>query len=388
MNIHKESVMRLAIVKYYVSVTDGDDLNNGTSSSTPWKTVGKVNSVWNAQSFNSGDSILFKAGDVWSGANGGTLTIKESGSSGSPICVGRYSTGNKPELNGFVTMTGWTSVGSGVYYSTNTNLGTNVHEVLRNGYELDEGREPDAPGGLPSYFKFEAATLSSITDNELGASPDYTGCDVVVRVKLFVTERRRISTHSTHVLTISPNFTETPQANLGYYFTGGSSGILLLDQDGEWWYDAPNHRLYMYSSTGSAPAGTIQATATSNLIKSYNYSYVNFSDLNLKGANDTGVAVGSTSSGGSGIRLTNVKVQFARLGFYTGSHPNIYLYQDSVKNCGGKGIMVYNCNDFVIRRCFADSTNIFPSESVDYDSGGIGIYGTHVRIFHFDRHNR
>jgi hypothetical protein len=36
---------------YYVDATNGNDANNGTSESTPWKTIAQVN----ASTFNPGD---------------------------------------------------------------------------------------------------------------------------------------------------------------------------------------------------------------------------------------------------------------------------------------------------------------------------------------------
>ena len=43
---------------YYVDATNGNDENNGTSQSSPWKTIAKVNS----SNFNPGAQILFKGG--------------------------------------------------------------------------------------------------------------------------------------------------------------------------------------------------------------------------------------------------------------------------------------------------------------------------------------
>lgn len=76
---------------YYID-TAGNDSNNGLSTSTPWKTLAKVT----ATTFHPGDQILFKAGEAWSG----TLTPAGSGSSGSPIIIDMYGTGNKPVING------------------------------------------------------------------------------------------------------------------------------------------------------------------------------------------------------------------------------------------------------------------------------------------------
>jgi hypothetical protein len=68
---------QLQAVTYYVDSVDGNDTYNGTSTSTPWKTLTKVN----ATTFLAGDQILFKAGGVWIGQ----LHPLGSGAAGPPI---------------------------------------------------------------------------------------------------------------------------------------------------------------------------------------------------------------------------------------------------------------------------------------------------------------
>jgi hypothetical protein len=89
---------------YYVSSSTGSDSNNGTSSATAWKTIAHVN----GQSFNPGDSILFKRGDVWNES----LAPASSGSSGNPITFDAYGTGAAPTLTGYyaVPPTAWVLV--------------------------------------------------------------------------------------------------------------------------------------------------------------------------------------------------------------------------------------------------------------------------------------
>jgi hypothetical protein len=77
---------------YYVDSAAGNDSNNGTSTSTPWQTLSKVNSI----TFQPGDQILFKAGGSWVG----TLQPLGSGSIGSPITIDMYGTGDKPLIAG------------------------------------------------------------------------------------------------------------------------------------------------------------------------------------------------------------------------------------------------------------------------------------------------
>jgi len=78
---------------YYVDSVGGNDNNNGTSQSAPWKNLTKVNTV----TFQPGDQILLKCGSVW---NSQQLYPKGSGSSGSPIVINSYGAGNKPLING------------------------------------------------------------------------------------------------------------------------------------------------------------------------------------------------------------------------------------------------------------------------------------------------
>ena len=84
---------------YYVDSVSGSDSNNGTSTGTPWQTIAKIN----AQSFNPGDSILLKCGDVF---YNGPLTVPTSGSNGNPITFGHYGTcGANPIVKGSLPLT-------------------------------------------------------------------------------------------------------------------------------------------------------------------------------------------------------------------------------------------------------------------------------------------
>jgi len=77
---------------YYVNSIAGDDALAGTSDSTPWKTLNKVNTT----EFKPGDRILFQSGSVWRGQ----LAPKSSGSEGQPIVIDRYGEGVRPRIDG------------------------------------------------------------------------------------------------------------------------------------------------------------------------------------------------------------------------------------------------------------------------------------------------
>ena len=78
---------------YYVSSSAGSDLNNGTSTATPWKTIAKVN----AQLLQPGDSVLLRRGDVWNES----LVPSASGTQPSPITFDAYGSGAPPTLTGY-----------------------------------------------------------------------------------------------------------------------------------------------------------------------------------------------------------------------------------------------------------------------------------------------
>src|ERR1019366_10771500 len=71
----------LSATTYYIDC-NGADSNNGTSTSTPWQTIAKVN----GSSFSPGDIVLFKAGCTWREK----LTVPSSGSAGKPFTVGAF----------------------------------------------------------------------------------------------------------------------------------------------------------------------------------------------------------------------------------------------------------------------------------------------------------
>ncbi|HEY5405733.1 MAG TPA: hypothetical protein VIJ92_01540, partial [Ginsengibacter sp.] len=50
---------------YYIAAS-GNDANNGTSTSTPWKTLSKLNSFFS--SLKAGDNVYLNRGDVFYGS--------------------------------------------------------------------------------------------------------------------------------------------------------------------------------------------------------------------------------------------------------------------------------------------------------------------------------
>lgn len=77
---------------YYIDFSGGNDDNSAASPDQAWKSLGKVNTT----TFEPGDSILLKAGEIWEGQ----LKFNGSGAAGRPILVGKYSDGENPKIEG------------------------------------------------------------------------------------------------------------------------------------------------------------------------------------------------------------------------------------------------------------------------------------------------
>lgn len=109
---------------YYVA-NDGDNNANGQTPGTAWQTLEHVND----QTFQPGDSILFRRGDTWRD----TLYITSSGTTDAWITFGAYGTGAKPRLLGSEQATGWTQVATNIWRSA-----TPLDNPYRGGYSYGE----------------------------------------------------------------------------------------------------------------------------------------------------------------------------------------------------------------------------------------------------------
>lgn len=77
---------------YYVDSRSGDDASSGSSPSSAWKTLAKVNGT----TFQSGDRIFFRSGSSWTGQ----LWPKGSGTAEHPIIIDKYGGEILPVING------------------------------------------------------------------------------------------------------------------------------------------------------------------------------------------------------------------------------------------------------------------------------------------------
>ena len=277
-------------VTYYVS-NAGNDSNNGTTSTTSWQTLSKVNS----KTFAPGDQILFQKGDVFYG----NLTIKGSGTSGNPITYGAYGTGESPIITGFKTVSEWTNLGSNIWESTNavSTLST-CNLVSINGVNTPMGRYPNE-----GYLTFQSHSGStSISSSSLSGTPDWSGADVVIRSTQFSLDRLPILSQSGGTLTYSSGIRYAPTDGYGFFIENDSR---TLDVQNEWYYNSSTKKLRIYSTT---QPDNVKVSSVDILVTAHG-SYTVFDGISFQGANQ--YAFYNNWAGLNNITIQNCSISFS-----------------------------------------------------------------------------
>lgn len=131
----------MAQTTYYVS-TAGNDNNNGTSPSTPWRTIDTVNQI--GSNPPNGTTVLFKTGETFRGsiqlANGNNLTLGTYPANAAPAII-KGSTA--------VPNNAWTLDGAGRYYTNLVPAPDYVSHVYQGGNLLQLARYPNVDNITP-----------------------------------------------------------------------------------------------------------------------------------------------------------------------------------------------------------------------------------------------
>src|SRR5688572_6012768 len=320
---------------YYFSAVSGDDSRTSTqaqNSSTPWKTLSKLNSFFS--SLQPGDFVLFKRGETFYGS----ITVNKSGTASAPITIGHYGTGNRPVITSLVTLSGWTanSSYSGVYESSaNSAFDAQVNIVLLNGAQKAIGRYPNSDLPNKGYLTLESHVgRTSITDNQLTSTPNWTGADVIIRTCRWTLDKSKITSHSgTKITYSSPVAYYEPRDNYGYFI---QNHIRTLDQLGEWYYNPSTKKISIYFGGNNPSSYLVQAATNENLVYSSGKSYVVFDNITFKGANGNGFNI----SGGTNNYVNNCDVLFSGIDGIRASGTNFKLENSNILNSNNDGVNV------------------------------------------------
>ncbi len=298
------SILSMATT-YYVSNL-GSDLNNGTTSATSWQTLAKVNS----STFKAGDQILFQKGNSFYG----TLTIKNSGVSGSPIIFGAYGTGENPIITGFTTIIDWTNEGSGIYSKVRSSE-ARTNMVTVNGVQVGMGRTPDA-----TYNTYEGhSTTVSITDTGLGDTPNWTGAEAVIKKNQYHLDRCLITNHTGDVLTYtSLGSSVVPTNGFGFFI---QNNLRCVTTTNEWFHDySSTGKFYIY---GDPSLKAVKVATLNYLVYNNGFDYITIDGIDFTGSINNAINF-LTSSNNCVIQNCNISFS-GKCGIYLyGANATVY----------------------------------------------------------------
>lgn len=318
------SLLNASATNYYISA-NGNDANNGTSTSTPWQTLGKLNSFFS--SLKPGDNVYFNRGDVFYGR----ILITRSGSSGSPITISAYGTGANPVISGFTTVSAWTNLGSNIWESTSaisTLSYTNM--VVINGVNTPMGRYPNS-----GYLIWQTHTgnvvgsPSTITSSSLSGTPNWAGAEVAFSTTTYIISRDKITAQSGGTLTYTtPNPADLFQ-NAPTYFIQSfiiQNDPRTLDTTNEWYYNPSTKKIRVYNNITPT---NVQVATIDTLAYINSCSYINFNNISFQGANSSAIECNYNSQ--------NITVQNCTFN-YSGKNAIHGLYNSNLT-----GITIQNC---------------------------------------------
>ncbi|HYG73957.1 MAG TPA: right-handed parallel beta-helix repeat-containing protein [Planctomycetota bacterium] len=358
-------------VAYYVSSSQGDDSRSAAQAknpATPWKSISKLNSSMSLMS--PGDAILFKRGDVFHG----TLRVSKSGTSETmPMIFGAYGTGNNPKLTGLVNLSSWTLVRNGIY-STPLKAGA-FNLVLLNGVVQAIGRYPNT-GYLNLEAHSDKVDYKSITDEQLPASPSWTGAEVVIRKRRWILDRQRILNHSGITIQYAPTLEYYGNSNAyaptdknGYFF---QNHLSTLDKPGEWYYDSKTALFYMHFGSLIPSSQVVQVSTSEYNATVLSHSFVTFRGIDFEGSNKAGLMLTGTRN----ITVTNCNfVNHGRNGIYGTNLSYVNVDGGSVNNTLNNGIQFeVNANNSRISRVNVSNIGMIAGMGGCGDGAGQGIH--------------
>lgn len=264
---------------YYVS-SSGNDANAGTSTSTSWRTIARVN----FQSYSFGDSILFKRGDTWNEV----LRPNKDGA-----VYSAYGSGEKPKITAFQAYSNWDLVSSGIYQSGDISVGNNVNILTINGVSQILGRTPNNG----SYYAYQSATSTNLISTSLTGTPDYKDAEVVYRAKHYQSYKAKIVVQSGNEITYIKTANIDPSSN-GLSLSSGDSafGFFLqkhastLDQVGEWFLDTTTGKMQVYFGALNPASYTVKVPVYDTLVNlALTVQNITLENLQIEGANYFGV---------------------------------------------------------------------------------------------------
>ncbi|GAB2995060.1 hypothetical protein GCM10027284_12090 [Cyclobacterium sediminis] len=362
---------------YYVSQEKGNDnrsLAEAQNPATPWKSIDKVNSLFNY--LKPGDAILFNRGETFYG----TLHISASGSLNAPIKIGAYGSGAKPIITSLKTVSEWKAIGNGIYESNSPINTSTVKVLLINGKAYELGRFPNNNVANEGYLNIDDVSGNYLlSSSELGGSPDWNGGEVVIKKNQWIIDTHQISSHSGSQIRYNGNISAYPaQRDYGFFI---QNHIKTLDTFGEWYFNPSTKKINVFFGSSNPSAMKIEVSTLDNLlIKDYRDINVSIENINFKGANKDAIKL----EGGSNIKIANSEINFSgENGILSLEVLDLLVEKNNINSTYNNAMYLrYGNDNAIIRDNEITKTALVAGRTQNEDAAGIGIfaYGENVLV--------
>lgn len=340
---------------YYVS-EDGDDGATGTSPTTAWESLTRVN----AATLAPGDQVLFRSGDRFRG----TLVFEESGAEDAPITYSWHGAGDLPVITGFTEITEWTDAGGGLF-TTPLTAESQTNMVTVDGVNTGMGRYPD-----DAYLTFESFdTNISITDDELPGAPDWTGAEVVLRKNNWTQNRYEVLDHTGDTIVYNTaNPQQNARAGFGYFI---QNDLRTVDQPGEWFHDH-DAGVFTMGFDGAGPGARVVRIATLDHLvhSSSNNNHVTIDGLAFEGAISDCIDLFGWRS--DWLTVTNSELRYCgQNGVRLNGTSNTTITDNTISVCSGAGVYAQSGGDVITGNTIDEMGTIAGAATRGTDGNGV-----------------
>jgi parallel beta-helix repeat protein len=286
---------------YYFSSSEGNDSYTpveAQSPNTPWKSLEKLNRIFSI--LRPGDIIKFKCGDVFYG----NLNVIRSGAPNNPIIFEEYGSGEKPVLTSFISLKNWISKEDKIHQSKLPIHLNQLNVVILNGQIYPKGRFPNQQAKNSGYLTIEETNKGYVTNREILKMTDFTGGEIVIRKNNWVIDRHTILSQKEGKISYDPDGSGyDPQNGYGFFIQNHPA---TLDLNGEWYFDAQNQQLYLYSDQ-NLENQDVRVSSKDGVLRILNKSsHIIFRNLDFTGANENLVEVQNSE---------NIQFQYCNFSF-------------------------------------------------------------------------
>lgn len=304
---------------YYIA-SNGNDNNSGTSSSSPWKSINKLNAYFSK--LKPGDRVLFRKGDTFYGS----INVTKSGSAGAPIVIGAYGSGEKPIVTGLQSVTSWKNLGNNIWESSNPVSSLNYTQiVVVNGRNTPMGKYPNS-----GYLQWQTRNGDNNIYSNMLSGTNWTGAEIAVFTTPYLVNRAKILSHAGNLVNFEKPAVPLIWQNPGSYFKADfviQNDPRTLDTLNEWYFNPSTKKLRIYDTR--TPSDVKVSSQDVLVDVSHKTDHLVIENIDFKGAGEFGVHLGVSNY------ITIKGCDFESIGktaVYGGNH-GVFSRGTTVENC-------------------------------------------------------